>query len=125
MSQSAQEQNTAAEARQAMAVHAVAGATVVNRTHRVVRARARSIAARRSRARSLWVPLVVCSALLLVLCSAIWSVLEQNEITPNGIPDASGQLFVVMMWFLPLSTALLALVWFRMARRRAGDESAR
>lgn len=125
MNHSLQDRDIAAEARQAMAVNSVAGATVVNRTHRVVRARARSIAARKSRARSLWVPLGVCSALLLVLCSAIWSVLEQNEIAPNGIPDASGQLFVVMMWFLPLSTALLALVWFRMARRRAGDENTR
>ena len=34
----------------------VARASVVNRTHQVVRERAKTIAARRSRVRSLWIP---------------------------------------------------------------------
>ena len=46
----------------------------VNRTHRVVRERARTIQARRSRVRSLFVPLGIFSAFLIGLCVAVWNV---------------------------------------------------
>ena len=97
----------------------------VNRTHRVVRERAQSIAARRSRIRSLWIPLAVCSALVLIACTTVWSLLDQYEVTPNGLPDASNQFLVLGLWFFPVSMALLALVLFRRARRRAEEEIVR
>jgi hypothetical protein len=97
---------------------APARASVVNRTHRVVRERAKTIAAERSRVRSLWIPLAVCSSLLVIICSAVWSVLDQYEVTPSGVPDASNQFLVLCLWFLPVSMALLAVVLFQRARKR-------
>lgn len=112
-------------ARMAMGgMNAPARASVVNRTHRVVRERARSIAVRRSRVRSLWIPLAVCSSLLIILSTAVWSILDQYEVNPTGVPDASNQFLVLLMWFLPVSMALLALVLFRRARKRADREVA-
>jgi hypothetical protein len=98
--------------------------SVVNRTHRVVRERAKSIAARRSRVRSLWIPLAVCSSLLIILSCTVWSILDQYDVTPTGVPDASNQFLVLLLWFLPTSMALLALVLFQRARRRADREVA-
>jgi hypothetical protein len=105
-------------------MNAPARASVVNRTHRVVRERARSIAARRSRVRSLWIPLAVCSALLIILSCTVWSILDQYDVTPTGVPDASNQFLVLLLWFLPVSIALLALVLFRRARKHADHEVA-
>jgi hypothetical protein len=103
-------------------MNAGARASVVNRTHRVVRERATSLAARRSRTRSLWIPLAVCSALLVMICSAVWGVLDQYDVTPSGVPDASNQFLVLFLWFFPVSMALLAVVLFRRARKRVDGE---
>src|SRR6185437_16224352 len=67
-----------------MPLHVAARASVVNRTHRVVRERATVMAARRSRVRSLWIPIAVSSALLVIICTAVWSVLNQYDLNPNG-----------------------------------------
>jgi hypothetical protein len=98
--------------------NAPARASVVNRTHRVVRERAKTMAARRSRFRSLWIPLAVCSSLLVIICTAVWSALDAYEATPNGVPDASNQFLVLCLWFLPVSMALLAVVLFQRTRKR-------
>jgi hypothetical protein len=98
--------------------NAPARASVVNRTHRVVRERATTMAARRSRVRSLWIPLAVCSSLLLIICTAVWSALEAYDVTPGGVPDASNQFLVLCLWFLPVSIALLAVVLLQRARKR-------
>ena len=112
-------QDTSSVARGALGDQsAVARAAVVNRTHRVVRERAKTIAIRRSRARSLWIPLAVCSSLLVIICTAVWSALEAYDVTPGGVPDASNQFLVLCLWFLPVSMALLALVMFQRARKR-------
>ena len=95
-----------------------ARASVVNRTHRVVRERAKSMAARRSRFRSLWIPLAVCSSLLVIICTAVWTALDGYDVTPSGVPDASNQFLVLCLWFLPVSMALLAVVLFQRARKR-------
>ena len=108
-----------------MNLNAPARTAAVNRTHRVVRERARTLAARRSRIRSLWIPLAVCSSLLIILCSAVWSVLDQYDVTPNGLPDASNQFLVLCLWFLPVSLAMLAVVLFRRRRERTDEEAVR
>lgn len=90
---------------------AAARAGVVNRTHRVVRERAQSLRTQRSRSRSLWAPMAICAAFLLILCTSIWSLLDQYELTPTGIPDASSQIFIFLLWFFPVSAAILALAW--------------
>ncbi len=98
--------------------NAMARASVVNRTHRVVRERAKTMAARQSKVRSLWIPLAVCSSLLVIICTALWSALDAYDATPNGVPDASNQFLVLCLWFLPVSMALLAVVLFQRARKR-------
>lgn len=106
-------------ARAAMADEsAPARASVVNRTHRVVRERAKTMAAQRSLVRSLWIPLAVCSSLLVIICTAVWSALEAYDVTPGGVPDASNQFLVLCLWFLPVSMSVLAVVLFQRARKR-------
>jgi hypothetical protein len=108
-----------AQSASASGARAAATAAMVNRTHRIVRERARTIQARRDKVRSLWLPLGMCSALLVVICAAMWTVFDEYELAPTGIPDASQQMFVLLMWCLPLSAVLIALVWFR----RMGSKS--
>ena len=100
-----------------------ASAQSVNRTHRLVRERARTMQARRSMMRSLWLPLTVCSGLVVLLCAAVWTVLDQYELEPNGMPDPSQQMIVLLMWCLPLSAILLAVVWFRRAGNRSENQT--
>ena len=100
-------------------------AAVINRTHRVVRERAQLLQARRTRDRTLWIPLVVCAALVVMCSHAFWSLLDQYEISPSGIPDASDQMLVFLLWFLPVTAALLAAVWFRKTRPRVSSETLR
>lgn len=106
-------------------MNASARASMVNRTHRVVRERAKTLQAHRSRVRSLWIPLSICSALLLMICSAVWTVLDGYELTPMGIPDSSDQFLVLALWFLPVSMALLVMVWVRHMRKNSGAEAVR
>jgi len=100
-----------------------ARAGVVNRTHRVVRQRAKVIKDRRSHVRSLMLPLVVCSVLLILSAIAVWSGLYENQaqaasgamqdvvaLTPT---DANDEFLVILLWFVPVSLALLGTVWFR------------
>ena len=88
-------------------------------THRIVRERAASLQARKSKVRSLWIPLAISGSLLTMVCFAVWSVLEQsgleqNDVVATGLPDASQQMFVFLMWCLPVSAAALAVVWYRL-----------
>jgi hypothetical protein len=103
-------------------VGAMARAAMVNRTHRVVRERAKTIQARKSKVRSLWVPTAICSALVVILSTGVWAILDEYELEPTGIPDASQQILVLLLWFLPLSAALLAMVWFHRSRAHAEEE---
>ncbi len=95
---------------------AAAPASLVNRTRRVVRQQAVAARARRSRLRALSIPMLICAALLIIVCTAVWSVLDQYELAPTGIPDASSQMLVFVLWFFPGSAGVVALVFFRRAR---------
>ena len=106
------------------ALSTAARACLVNRTHRIVRARAGSLQARRRRARSLLLPLIVASAMLLLLCYALWTLFDEYELNPNGLPDASNQLFVLLLWFLPVTAAVLGAIWFRRFRYRNREDAA-
>ncbi len=105
--------------------HGAASAALVNRTHRVVRERARSQSIRRTRLKSLWIPLAVCAALVLIISTGAWTILAQNDLYPSAIPDASDQMLVFLVWFFPVSAALLAMVWFKRTRTPSGNESVR
>jgi hypothetical protein len=109
---------------QTSAASAVANASRVNRTHRVIRERATTLKARRSKFRSLWIPLTVSSALLLIFCTAIWNVLDEYELVPTGIPDSRYQIFVLLLWFFPVSACLIGMVWYSRSKSRS-DEDAR
>ena len=98
-----------------------ARAKVVNRTHRVVREQALTMREQRETSRSLWVPLGICSVLLLVICYAIWFMLDGYDVTPSGIPDASDQIMLLLIWSIPVIGAALGLVWFRRERDRANE----
>ena len=93
-----------------------ARASVVNRTHRVIREQALVLRAEKELKRSLWVPLVIFSVLLPVICYAAWALLDGYDLTPNGIPDASDQIVVIMMWFIPVSALVLGSVWLKRSR---------
>ena len=90
-----------------------ASAHRVNRTRRVVRERAATLVAQKKSIRSLFIPLCVSAGLLSILVFAIWTLLDQYEANPNGLPDASQQILVLLLWCLPLTGASLAIVWFR------------
>jgi hypothetical protein len=100
-----------------------ARAGMVNRTHRVVREQALTMQEQKRKSRSLWVPLMIFSFLMLVTCYAIWGVLDGYDLTPNGIPDASDQMMILLLWSLPVTAVLLGLVWIKRGRNRVGSNS--
>jgi hypothetical protein len=96
---------------------------VVNRAHRVVREQALTMRERKSKSRSLWVPLMISSTLMVAICYAIWRMLDGYDLTPNGVPDASDQLMILLLWSLPVTAAILGMVWFKRARTRSDSEA--
>ena len=117
-----QEPEIAAAIRNAMTANGARGG-VVNRTHRVVREQALTMREQRSKSRSLWVPVTICSISMVAICYAIWGVLDGYDLTPNGIPDASDQLMVLLAWSLPVTAAVLGMVWFKRTRGRSDHEA--
>jgi predicted CDP-diglyceride synthetase/phosphatidate cytidylyltransferase len=100
--------------------NSAASADRVNRTHRVVRERAKTLAERRAKIRSLWLPVAIFSAVLVAVCIAVWMVLDEYEIVAAGSQVASYQVLVPLLWSIPVSAALLAVVWFRQPRSETG-----
>ncbi len=94
----------------------------VNRTHRVVRERAKTLAERRSKIRSLWLPVILFSSLLVAVCTAVWMVLDEYEVVAAGSQVASYQVLLPLLWSIPVSAALLAVVWFRQSRSGNGTD---
>ncbi len=90
-----------------------ARAAVVNRTHRLVRQRATSLRAKRSWVRGVVLPLILCSFALVALCDAVWEMFEQTELSATGTPEASSQIYILLLWFLPVSLVALGIVWLR------------
>jgi hypothetical protein len=95
---------------------------MVNRTQRVIRQRAVNLQARRDRTRSLWIPLLICSVLLASIFYAVWQLLLQYDLTPTGMPDSNYQLIFILLWSLPVSAAVLGLVWLKRSRNYEADE---
>ena len=99
-----------------------ARASVVNRTHRIVREQALRMQEDRKRSRSLLVPLVICSGLLCAICYTLWTLMDGYDLTPNGVPDASDQVLVFMLLSLPLTVIILGLIWLQ-RRNRNGEQA--
>jgi hypothetical protein len=96
---------------------------MVSRTHRVVREQAVTMREQRSKSRSLWLPLAISSILMVAICYAIWRMLDGYDMTPNGIPDASDQLMILLLWSVPVTAAVMGMVWFKRARTRSDREA--
>jgi hypothetical protein len=119
-------------------VSLVARAGVVNRTHRVIRQRARAMQARRSRVRGLLAPMIICSALLLLIAVAVWSGFYQNPANAaelvqtdvagpaaSAVLDSSNHSLVALLWFLPVGLAVPALVLYRRKRESVENKAGR
>jgi hypothetical protein len=103
-------------------MNAAASAALVNRTHRVIRERANRLQDRRNKVRSLWIPLGVSTALLVTLACALWTAFEDFEGSSAGLPNTSGMI-VILLWSVPISAMVLAVIWSR--RASAGSENER
>ncbi|HTV08154.1 MAG TPA: hypothetical protein VMD97_03815 [Candidatus Aquilonibacter sp.] len=110
---------------QATRLHGAARAQIVNRTHRVVREQALNMREQQSRKRSLWVPVIICSSMLLVICYAVWGMMDGYDLTPTGIPDASDQMMILLLWSLPVTAFVLIMVWLHRGRNRSSGEVTR
>jgi hypothetical protein len=114
-------------------VPAVAHSGVVNRTHRVVRERAKVMQQKRTRERSLMVPVIICSVLLILSVLAVWTGLYQYEAVEAAeavqadvatlATTDNNHFLVILLWFVPVSVAVLTTVWVRRSRNNADDEA--
>ena len=111
-------------------VSSVAHAGVVNRTHRVVRERAKVLQQQRNRERSLMVPLTICSVLLTLSVLAVWTGMYQYQAVEAVEADVTAlattdnnHFLVILLWFVPVSIAVLTTVWVRRSRNNADDEA--
>lgn len=100
-------------------IRATANAAMVNRVHRIVRERSNAIRERRSRIRSVLLPGAIFSSLLIGVSIAVWTVFEEYESLAGGSQVASYQVLVPLVWSIPVSAALLAVIWFRQSRADA------
>jgi hypothetical protein len=106
-------------------MNAGASAAAINRTHRVVRERAKSLQEQKRRVRSLWTPLIVSFGFLASILFAVWSVLDESELFTDGFPDSSQNMMMLALWCIPLSVLVLVVVWFRRAGANSNDGSRR
>ncbi len=99
-----------------------ARAAVVNRTHRVIRERAVAMQARRRTVRDLVLPCLICSALLLLIAFAVWTVADEGLAGLEGGlwhrvlelgGDAGSSVSILLVWFLPISVITAAVVLLR------------
>ncbi len=111
-----------AEAPNPFTLSAAARAGLVNRTHRVVRERARALQANRNTMRGLLLPMLLCSLLMVTLVIAVWMVLDQYDLVSSELPPSIHHFFLLLLWFLPVSAGLVAMVWFRRSRNHANAE---
>lgn len=96
-----------------------ARAAVVNRTHRVLRARAVAMNSQRDRMRSLWLPLALCASVVVVLLFAGIDLMNPvADAAPDSLlaTEAGSLMPVLLMWFLPLTIAAGVVVWVRRSR---------
>ncbi len=100
-------------------------ASVVNRTHRVVRERARVMQAQRSRNRSLFAPILIASSLMLIIVSACWFMFDEYEMFADATTDARFHLPILLIWFLPVTGALLIVALVRRAKSGSASQENR
>lgn len=114
-------------------IQVAANSALVGRTQRVVRQRALAMQAQKRRSRDLWLACSICSAWLIMMTHSAWTGFMQNgfmqyesgavgSLRPIDMIESSAQMLVMAMWFLPVSAAVLMLVWFKRSRDRGDNE---
>ena len=101
--------------------HGFARSALVNRTHRIVREQATEMREQRKRSRGLLAPLAICSGLMLLISYAIWAVMDGYDLTPNGIPDASDQVLLLLLWSFPVTAVVIGVLWLQRQRSRSSN----
>lgn len=115
---------------------AAARAAVVNRTHRVVRERAQQMQRQRRSRRELVLPLLICSAVLAVVCYAAWVVAsgtgfgavgtelqqEAGKLLTGQTIDTGSPVFLLLLWFLPISVVTVGALYLRRGRRTGREQ---
>jgi hypothetical protein len=98
----------------------------VGRTHRVVRERAQVMRESRQQRRSLWLPLTIASAMMIMLFYAVWSGFVQYDVAEisdevAGSLRGGSQMLILGLWFLPVTVTALFFVWIQRNRNRNDD----
>jgi len=119
------EQHTMQEQYIADAMHHMdvgASHTVVGRTQRLMRERVRSNEMQKRSLRSLWLPLLVCSAMVMMIAHSAWALVEQWNVliedSAESFPANSTPLLILTLWFMPLTMGVLVMLWFQRGRKR-------
>jgi hypothetical protein len=113
-----------------------ARAAVVNRTHRIVRERASAMRERKRTVRTLVIPFLICSTLLVLIANAIWTMGDETlaaEIEGSSVwhrvmelgSDAGSTISILLVWFLPISILTAAIVLYRKNRTNTSGEERR
>ena len=122
-------------------VSAAARAAIVNRTPRVVRERAMKLQQRKQSRRELVLPLLICSAVLLLVCYAGWVVAsgpgfsvvgseiehEAGKLVTGQTMDTGSPLLLLLLWFLPITVVAVVVIYLhrkRSSRDRGRDGAA-
>lgn len=98
----------------------------VGRTHRVVRERAQIMRESRHQRRTLWLPLTIASAMMIMLFYAVWSGFVQYDVAEisdelAGSLRGGSQMIILGLWFLPVTVTALFFVWIQRNRNRNDD----
>jgi hypothetical protein len=98
-------------------VNAAATHALVGRTQRMVRERGSVMQSQKRLLRSLLLPILVCSAMVVMIAHSAWMVLEQPnpEVVESSV--SSTPLYLLTLWFLPLTAGVLVMIWFRRGRK--------
>jgi len=72
-------------------------------------------------------PLAICSVLLILTCFAIWTGMyqyqaaeaAQTDVAGLATADTTNHFVVVLLWFVPVTFAVLAAIWYRRWRTNA------
>ena len=116
------------QARQALrSLPVAADAARVGRTHRVVHERALNMQQVTQQRRTLWLPLTIGSAMMALLCYAVWSGLAQYDVAElsdevTAAMRGGSQMLILGLWFLPVTATALVFVWLRRNHHK-GDDS--
>jgi hypothetical protein len=102
-------------------IGSAASHSVVGRTQRLVRERATENQSQRRKLRALWIPLLVCSAMIIMIAHSAWTLVEQWSTQFAGtdiLSVTSTPLLLLTLWFVPLTMGVVVMILFSRGRSR-------